>query len=220
MPSWKMVGGLPEIHQWIHYSLYWMHHGKTNHKHYPNLLLELMNVLAAGQAQNMQQKINGHLTASCISHAFNLTMLVYLSAVSPSTPSLWIQGYPNQHLGFAALWMPKIIFSFFLVKVACTFKNVFQYFLLLNFCLRSSQRSNRGSWIIVEIIQELVQNLKHTNVSTIFQNQKMVQNFSKPGSDHTFLCTPPSTYCARMTLIVTLPKSPDRNYKFYHFSCL
>lgn len=54
----------------------------------PNLLLELMNVLAAGQAQNMQQKMNWHLTASCISHAFNPSMLVYLSPVSPSTPSL------------------------------------------------------------------------------------------------------------------------------------
>lgn len=94
----------------------------------------------------------------------------------------------------------KNIFLGFLVKVACSFKNIFQYLLLLNFCLRSSQRTNRESWIIVEIIQELAQNLKHT----------CQHYFSKPESDHTFLCTPPSTYFARMTLIVTLPKSPDQ----------
>lgn len=41
VPSWKMmVGGLPEIHQWIHYSLYWMHRGKTNHKHYSKFAFE------------------------------------------------------------------------------------------------------------------------------------------------------------------------------------
>lgn len=62
----------------------------------------------------------------------------------------------------------------FLVKVACTLKNIFQYLLLLNFCLRSSQRASRESRIIVGIIQELVQNLKHTNVSIIFQNNIFV----------------------------------------------
>lgn len=68
-----MVGGLPEIHQWIHYSLYWAHHGKTNHKHYPKFAFG-NNVLAASQAQNMQQKMNWQLAAICISHAFNPTV--------------------------------------------------------------------------------------------------------------------------------------------------
>lgn len=54
----------------------------------PNLLLEIMNVLAASQAQNMQQKMNWQLGAICISHAFNPSVLVYLNPVSLSTPSL------------------------------------------------------------------------------------------------------------------------------------
>lgn len=65
-----------------------MHHEKQGMNTIPNLLLEIMNVLAASQAQNMKQKMNWHLVASCSSHAFNPSVIVPLSAVSPSTPSL------------------------------------------------------------------------------------------------------------------------------------
>lgn len=109
----------------------------------PNLLLEIMNVLAASQAQNIQQKINWHLAASCISHAFNPSMMVYLRPVSPSTYSQPV----NSRLSYLVCWFCSImgakIFLGFFVRSACTFKIIFPYFLLLNFCLRSSQRVNR-----------------------------------------------------------------------------
>lgn len=107
--------------------------GKQTINTIPNLLLEIMNVLAASQAQNMQQKINWHLAASCISHAFNPCMIVYLSPASPSTPKP-----VNSRLSYLACWFcntmdAKNIFLGILVRVAYTFKNIFQYLLLLDF---------------------------------------------------------------------------------------
>lgn len=124
------------------------------------------------------------------------------------TLSLWIQGYPTYYVGFAALWVPKYFLRFF-VRFACTFKIIFPYFLLLNFYLRSSQRANR-----------VYRCRNYSGIGTKLETHKCPHYFSKPESDYIFLCTSPSTYCARMTLIVTLPKSPDRNNKFYYFSCL
>lgn len=49
------------------------------------------------------------------------------------------------------------------------------------------------------------------------ETHKSQHYFSKPESDHIFLCTSPSTYCAKMTLIVTLPKSPDQEKQILPF---
>jgi len=52
----------------------------------PNLFLEKVNVLAASQALNMQQKLNWPLIPSCSSHASNPSTVEHLSPGAPSTP--------------------------------------------------------------------------------------------------------------------------------------